>query len=96
MSKAASSLLVLSGDKGRWPRKRAIRAIWRAVGGSLDELAPLLELLLHCQLVEEKGDTIKITVAGSNIAEQSLTEGNQTIGLTFVRAGFFHDQARAA
>jgi len=95
LARAARALSVLEQDRRRWPRKEAARAVFRRAGGAADEADSILELLIVSRLIEVKGDTVQVTTAGIQIATGVADGDVMAIGLTFIRAGFFHDQARA-
>lgn len=70
------------------------RALWRRCGGPFDDVAQLIDVLLLLNLASRERDTIKRTRAGDRIARAVSRGEFPVLGITLIRAGFFHDQAR--
>jgi hypothetical protein len=68
--------------------------LWRTCGGPYDEVSQLLTLLKNLELVVVQKGTIRRALAGHKIAKAATKGDLKPLGMTLVRAGCFHDQAR--
>jgi hypothetical protein len=68
--------------------------IWRVCGGSIDDVRPLIDVLIGAELVKEEGGAFRRTRAGQGVVARRGAEGLRPLGLALLRAGYFHDQAR--
>ena len=77
------------------PVEQAARQLWRTTGGPLDEIHTILRILVNLNLASIQQDTFRRSRAGSEIARTIAKTDLRPLGMTLVRAGYFHDQARA-
>lgn len=80
--------------RGHRPDERAL-AVWRACGGPVDEAGDLLATLLDLALVEVRLEELRRTKAGHAVHRGSTRGDFRELGLSLIRAGVFHDQARS-
>lgn len=73
----------------------AVRAIWANCGGPHDEVRSLLRLLDRIGLISYKSESLSRSRAGDRVAKAMKVGDQRPLGLTLIRAGCFHDQARA-
>ncbi|MCH7698581.1 MAG: DUF3883 domain-containing protein [Chloroflexi bacterium] len=94
LRKAATALVVLAQKSERWQEPEARRSIRRKAGGSLDEIVEVVSLLVETQLADIKGQSVALTKAGRNLAGSCAKGDMKPMGLTLIRGGYFHHQAR--
>jgi Domain of unknown function (DUF3883) len=76
------------------PVDEARLRLWRICGGSIDDVRPLIDVLIGAELVKKEGGAFLRTRAGQRVVARRNTEGLRPLGLSLLRAGYFHDQAR--
>lgn len=69
-------------------------AVWRACGGPVDETGELLRTLFGIALVEVRSEELRRTKAGQAVYRTSTRGDLRDLGLSIIRSGAFHDQAR--
>jgi hypothetical protein len=72
----------------------AERSIWRVCGGPYDEIRTLVCVLRFLGLVQADENVVGRTRGGDKIARALAAGDKRMLGLTIVRAGCFHEQAR--
>lgn len=88
-------LAALPGGASGIPTEEARLRIWRFCDGPIDEVLVLLEVLVGAELVRVELGQYKRTPSGHRAIAHRGTEGLRPLGLALLRAGYFHDQARA-
>ncbi|MDP9404767.1 MAG: DUF3883 domain-containing protein [Actinomycetota bacterium] len=68
--------------------------VWRLAGGPIDEVATLIDVLLHAELIRRESGGIRLTTAGKRVRTRNRADGGRPLALALVRAGLLHDQAR--
>lgn len=95
VQRLTAALRRIPGQAPGLPLDQAKRAVWEQCGGPFDETSDLLDLLRELSLISEAADAFVRTRVGNRVAK-AVGRGDATeFGVLLVRAGFFHDQARA-
>ena len=88
-------LAALPGGASGIPTDEARLRIWRLCDGPIDEVPVLLDVLVGAELVRVELGQYKRTPSGHRAIARRGPEGLRPVGLALLRAGYFHDQARA-
>ena len=94
LQRIAQALRVLPSGSPGLPIDEAIRAVWANCGGPHDEVRLLLEVLVGIGLITLQDASARRNRAGDRIAKAIKNGDLRPLGMTFIRAACFHDQAR--
>ena len=89
----ATILAAIPGHRGL-PADEARLRLWRQCGGHIDEVPLLVDVLISAELVAKERDTLKVTRGGRNVITRRNVDGLRPLGLSLLRSGLLHDQAR--
>src|SRR5260370_17373237 len=76
------------------PTDDAVRAVWAHCGGPHDEVRPLLGVLEGIGLITLQDAAARRNRAGNRVAKAVKIGDLRPLGMTLIRVGCFHDQAR--
>src|SRR5260370_16392715 len=76
------------------PTDDAVRVVWAQCGGSHDEVRPLLGVLEGIGLITLQDAAAHRNRAGDRVAKAVKIGDLRPVGMTLIRVGCFHDQAR--
>jgi len=94
LERLAQALTTIPSTSSGFPLYEAIRAIWHTCGGPYDEISQLITVLKDLALVDLQDSIVRRTRAGDKVA-RSIKRGDlKVLGITLLRAGCFHEQAR--
>lgn len=68
--------------------------LWRVCGGPIDEVLPLLALLIDLGFVRRVGNYLRLSRDGRTLQARLGSRAAQDLALALLRAGYFYDQAR--
>lgn len=85
---------IVPSSAGAMHRDAAIRLVWSHCGGPYDEISVLLQLLDAIGLISFQDAVVKRSRAGDQIAKSIKAGDLRPLGMTLIRVGYFHDQAR--
>lgn len=88
-------ITALPGGASGIPAEEARLRVWRFCDGPIDEVPVLLEVLVGAGLARVELGEYKRTPSGHRAIARRGSEGLRPLGLALLRAGYFHDQARA-
>lgn len=94
LQRLSLALRALPSSQQDIPTVESMRAVWRACGGSFDELTALVDVLSALSLTLVAGSVTRRTTAGDRVAKAVGRSDLTQLGGTLVRSGVFHDQSR--
>lgn len=94
IERLAAVLAVLPARSPGMPTDEARLRLWRSCGGPIDEVDQLVDVLIGADLVVLERSSLRLTKSGQSVLTKRKSQGMMPLGLSLLRAGFFHDQAR--
>ena len=94
LQRLGHALRIIPSDSVGMSLGGAVRATWTNCGGPHDEVRPLLRLLEEIGLIYLQNEAVRRSRAGDRVAKAIKAGDQRPLGLTLIRAGCFHDQAR--
>lgn len=68
--------------------------LWRACGGPIEDIGPLVDVIVHAELAHRDQASLRLTPAGRRALARQRAEGHRPVALALLRSGLLHDQAR--
>ena len=68
--------------------------LWRACGGPIEDIGPLIDVILHAGLIKQEQGTLRLTDSGRRALIRHRRDGHRPVALALLRSGLLHDQAR--
>jgi hypothetical protein len=78
------------------PKDRARRICFKTCGGPLDDVAPLIDVLMEALLMSEDGTHYRLTKLGRHVRTQDHQNGGRLLATALIESGQFAEQARVA
>lgn len=95
LARASRGLCVVPGQAPGIPLNNLHQRLWEVCGGPFDEIAEIISLLRSLGLLQDADVTVVRSRVGNHLAKAIRRKEMSVFGLLLVRAGYFHDQARA-
>ena len=76
------------------PKNGARRICFTTCGGPLDDVVPLIKVLMEASLVSEDGTHYRLTKLGRHVRTQDHQNGGRLLARALIEAGQFAEQAR--